>query len=312
MDISHIQTKLNPFGIKVLSRDKNKDLWKKVSNNEKFLAHYHSNSFLDYQKIYLKKNTVELSFIATKNDDPLFLFPLFFNSNQKKLFNFENFIKLPKISSNDNIKKEIINFLKDYNPLIFGAEGYDLKMLKKVQNCFTLNINLKNEIENIFSSFRKSYKSLIRKKYLDLKMKIKFKEIETHEWDEFHNLHKIVAGKSTRSSDTWNLQKKNILNGSGLLIYFTKEKKLISGSYFDVSKDDIKYSVSVTKDDYFHLNCNHKSIYEAIKFGKKNKKSNIYLGHLNENEQDIKVKNIFFFKKGFGCETTKNAIYKIL
>ena len=86
---------------------------------------------------------MELSFIATKNDDPLFLFPLFFNSNQKKLFNFENFIKLPKISSNDNIKKEIINFLKDYNPLIFGAEGYDLKMLKKVQNCFTLNINLK-------------------------------------------------------------------------------------------------------------------------------------------------------------------------
>jgi hypothetical protein len=205
----------------------------------------------------------------------------------------------------------ILSIFNKNNATFFNIYKNQENKFNIVGGCETLNINLNNTLDIIFSNFRKSYKSLIRKESSDIKMSIVYNEDCSKDWKEFRKLHISLAGKVTRTNETWNIQKENILNGKGLFIYFKKNEKLISGAFFDLTDKDIKYSVSLTHNDYFKYNCNHKIIYQAIKFGHKKKFANIYLGILRQGENNERLKNIFFFKKGFCSKSEINNIYKL-
>lgn len=311
MDVYFIQEKFKKNNIQILPRVDNLNLWEKTLNQLNCLDHYQSNSYLNYQNEYHKNTCQELSFVALKEDKPLFIFPLFYNFKDAYFHNFDELIKLPKTNAQDDITNIILSIF--YKKKAFFLNLYENQKEKfcKVGSCQTLNINLKNDIDKIFSEFRKSYKSLIRKELTDIKMTIVYKKDCSKEWEEFKKLHLFLAGKITRSDKSWNIQKENILNGKGLFIYFKKDDQLISGAFFDLTDQDIKYSVSLTHDDFLKNNCNHKSIYEAIKFGNEKKIQNLYLGSLKENEKNEKIKNIFFFKKGFCAKSEHNNIYRL-
>lgn len=314
MDHGFIQKKFNEKNLTTIFRKNNEELWEKSATELKSLEHYQSNSFLNYQNEYFKKNHNELSFIVFKNDKPLFLFPIFFNFEKNKLINFDEYLYLPKIEKKNNYKISdlLISLLEKVNAEIINPYDSKITKFKKISSFEILNINLESNFEKIFSNFRKSYKSLINKKLNDLKMQIIYKNECKEDWAEFRELHKLVAGRSTRSKETWNIQEQNIKNGNGLFINFKINNQLISGSFFDMTKKDMKYSLSVTHCDYFNYNCNHKAIAEAIKFGIKNNIQKIHLGNLRHKEKDKKLINIFFFKKGFGDKSNKVNIYKII
>ena len=211
--------------------------------------------------------------------------------------NFEEYLYLPKIHviNKDNIINLITTLLKN-KVAVINPYGNKINKFIKINTCHFLNINLENDLNNLYASFRKSYKNLINKKLTDIKMIIYHNEQCSRDWLEFKELHRLLAGKYTRSNETWKIQEENISNGNGLFICFKKNNQIISGSFFDIAAKDMKYSVSATHFDFFNNYCNHKSLYEAIKFGKKNIK-NIYLGSLKEDEKDKKLIDIFFFKK---------------
>ena len=314
MDHETIQKKFDKLDIKVFFREDNLLLWDKTLVKLNCFEHYQSNSYLNYQNKYLDKTCTELSFSAFKNNNPLFILPLFYNHKNDTFMNFEEYLFLPEInkSIDENIINLIIKLFKKKNIAIINPYKNKINKFIKINSCQFLNINLKNDINKIFSSFRKSYKNLINKKITDIKMNIYHKEKCSKDWLEFKELHKHVAGKVTRSSATWKIQEENIYNGNGLFICFKKNNQVISGSFFDLTKKDMKYSVSATHFDFFDNYCNHKSLYEAIKFGQKKNIKNIYLGNLKKNETDKKLINIFFFKKGF-CYKSKNTnIYSII
>ncbi len=311
MDAYFIQNKFKENNIQILPRIDNFYLWEKSQIELNCVDHYQSNSFLNYQNEYLKNTSNELSFIAIKNNRPLFIFPLFYNFKEIYFHNFDEFIKLPKIKSQDNIIELILSLFNKNNSSFFGTYEKEKKRFDIVGSCETLNINLNNSLNKIFSNFRKSYKSLIRKEFKDIKMTIAFNEDCSYDWEEFKKLHLYLSGKMTRTDKTWSLQKENILNGKGLFIYFKKDTQLISGAFFDLTNNDIKYSVSLTHSDYFKYNCNHKILYHAIKFGHEKKISNMYLGILRQGEENERLKNIFFFKKGFCQKSEINNIYKL-
>ena len=264
---------------------KNLNLWKKTLIELNCHDHYQSNSFLNYQNEYLKNTSKEISFIAFKNNKPLFIFPLFYNFKEIYFHNFDEFIKLPNIEINEKIEKIILSLFDKNNASFFGIYKNQQNKFYNVGSCETLNINLRNNLDIIFSNFRKSYKSLIRKKSSEINMSINFKNDCSNEWEEFKKLHLSLAGKATRTIKSWEIQKDNILKGKGLFIYFKKDGKLISGAFFDLTDKDIKYSVSLTDKNYFNYNCNHKILYQAIKFGHEKKISNMYLGTLKNNEK---------------------------
>ena len=311
MDACFIQNKFKKNNIQIIPRIDNFNLWEKSQKELNCFDHYQSNSFLNYQNEYLKNTSKELSFIAIKNNKPLFIFPIFYNFKEFYFHNFDEFLKLPKIKVHDNIIELILSLFDKNNASFFSTYKNQKKRFDIVGSCETLNINLNNNLEKIFSNFRKSYKSLIRKELKDIEMTIAHNEDSSHDWEEFKKLHLFLSGKKTRTDKTWNLQKENISNGKGLFIYFKKNRQLISGAYFDVTNHDIKYSVSVTHYDYVKYNCNHKILYHAIKFGNEKKISNIYLGILRQGEENERLKNIFFFKKGFCHKSEINNIYKL-
>ena len=119
-------------------------------------------------------------------------------------------------------------------------------------------------------------------------------------WDDFKNLHHKVSGKKTRSDRTWSLQYENLLSNNAIFLYVTDNNKIISGAYFDTSRDEANYSVSVS-DDYAKKNyINSLIIFEAIKILKKRKVLYLRLGQYeNQLNTDLKQININRFKLSF-------------
>ena len=89
MDIHFIQEKFKKNNIQILPRIDNFNLWEKTLNQFNCLDHYQSNSFLNYQNEYLKNTSNEISFIALKDNKPLFILPLFYNFKEIYFHNFE-------------------------------------------------------------------------------------------------------------------------------------------------------------------------------------------------------------------------------
>ena len=273
MDHETIQKIFDNLNIKIFFRKDNLNLWEKTSVKLDCLNHYQSNSYLNYQNKYLNKTCTELSFLALKNNNPLFLFPLFYNYKNNTFINFEEYLYLPKINvvNKDNIINLITTLLKKKNVAVINPYSNKKNKFIKINTCQFLNINLENDLNKLFASFRKSYKNLINKKLTDIKMNIYHNEECSKDWFEFKKLHRLLAGKLTRSNETWKIQEENIYNGNGLFISFKKNNQIISGSFFDITKKDMKYSVSATHFNFFNTYCNHKSLYEAVKFGQKKK-----------------------------------------
>ena len=229
MDVDIIQKKFENLNIKILSRENNPILWDRVLEKKDFLNVFESSSYLNYQNEYFKKNIRELSFIATKNEEPVFLFPLFYDEEKNFFFNYENnYLKIPDQNLDQDIKNIILNLFQGYNALFFNPKNYDLTKLKHQEICNTLNLNLEDDLNKIFSKFRKSYKSIIRKKDSALEQNIVYKKKILEEWKEFKDLHKKVSGKITRSDESWDIQRKNIMEGNGLFVFYKNNKLQLS------------------------------------------------------------------------------------
>lgn len=299
LSLQNIQKTFKKRNIEIISRINDLSLWNETNSILKFVPHYMSNSFLDFQNEYFKNTSEEFSFIALKHGKPIFNLPLFYNHSQNHAFNFEEYLQLPHMITCKGISDLILSLFKKSNVFFINPFKTSLYQFIKYEDYQTLNINLGDQLSLVSSNFRKSYKSLVKKKTPELEMKLIYKKKCFQEWSEFIDLHKFLAGKMTRSIKSWNLQHKNIYEGNGLFVFFKKKNKMVSGSFFDLAGDDIKYSVSCTHPDYLEYSCNHKSLYEAIKFGIEHKFSNLYLGGIKTHEKNEKLKNIFFFKKGF-------------
>ena len=89
-----------------------------------------------------------------------------------------------------------------------------------------LYVKLQNE--NIFSDYRKSYKSLINKGKKKWSIVI-YETINREQMDKFREFHTKVKGRATRSIDTWDAQIKAINKGQAFLISLHDENDDIRG-----------------------------------------------------------------------------------
>ena len=98
-----------------------------------------------------------------------------------------------------------------------------------------------------------------------------------------------------------------------VFIYSKFHKEFIAGCLFDFSKDDMKYSVSVTNPKFKEFYGNKKIISLAIKYAKSIKMKNFHLGILKKNETDVKKNKIHYFKKNFCRKINNNyGIYQYI
>lgn len=127
-----------------------------------------------------------------------------------------------------------------------------------------LFIDLNPPLAEIKSGFRKSYRPLVS-------LGAKLWQIEVLDrrddqvWDEFKNLHREVAGKVTRSDDSWRLQHEAVVYGDAFLVYLRDgAERMVGGGFFHSTRDEGVYAVAAYDRELFDKPLGHAVQYRAI------------------------------------------------
>jgi FemAB family protein len=127
-----------------------------------------------------------------------------------------------------------------------------------------LFIDLRQSMEEIKSGFRKSYKSLITSGLRHWTVGV-LDTADEAVWDRFHDLHVRVAGRKTRSDDTWAIHHRDIVERRGFLVYLSNGKGEMDGAgFFNCTRDEGLYAVAAYRRDLFDKPLGHIVQYRAI------------------------------------------------
>jgi FemAB family protein len=127
-----------------------------------------------------------------------------------------------------------------------------------------LCVDLTLSLEEIRLNFRKSYRPLITKGLSTWTVDI-LESARTPAFDEFRELHRQVAGRVTRSLETWDLQHRALEQGEAFLVTLRDAtQRLVGGGFFHVSRTDALYGVGVYDRELFEMPLGHVIQFKAI------------------------------------------------
>lgn len=125
-------------------------------------------------------------------------------------------------------------------------------------------VDLLPDMANIKAKFRKSYKSLITEGMRIWKVGV-LSEANPVLWESFRMLHQKVAGRATRSIETWDMQHQAIVSGQAFLVHLhNPEGEMVGGGYFAVTRDQGVYNVGAYDRTLFAQPVGHVVQYRAI------------------------------------------------
>ena len=141
-----------------------------------------------------------------------------------------------------------------------------------------LSVDLTLSLDQIRLNFRKSYRPLITKGLSTWKVDI-LESVRTPVFDEFRELHRQVAGRVTRSLETWDLQHGALERGEAFLVTLRDDAgRLVGGGYFHVSRTDGLYGVGVYDRELFEMPLGHVIQFKAIEHMKQKGLRWYYIG----------------------------------
>lgn len=147
-----------------------------------------------------------------------------------------------------------------------------------------LFIDLSPSMAEIKSRFRKSYKALITSGGKLWKVGMATAAAPDL-WNEFRLLHLAVAGRATRSEDSWRLQHDAIASGDAFFIYLRNEEgKMVGGGLFHTTSHEGLYAIGAYDRLLFDKPLGHVVQYHAI--------------------EEMKRRGIRWYKLGARCYTT--------
>lgn len=127
-----------------------------------------------------------------------------------------------------------------------------------------LFVDLLLDMAEIKAEFRKSYKSLVTEGLRTWRVGV-LSESNPSLWDNFRMLHHKVAGRVTRTIETWELQHQAIVAGQAFLVHLHNAAgELVGGGYFAVTRDEGVYNVGAYDRALFAQPLGHVVQYRAI------------------------------------------------
>jgi len=217
--------------------------------------------------------------------------------------------------------KKVEDFIKQiiekYNPR-FSITGADCTTSSSVMHEYLLSnfnssiklspvriIDLKLSESILKRSLRKSYSSLIN--WGVREMEIEIFDSKNITWEviiSFYELHIKVAGRKTRSIETWKEQYKAILSGNAFCITAKLNSELVSAVLFLCSDKHSYYWSSASRRDLFDKPISHCLIWQALLKAKEMGAVVLEIGTADipffDSCPSDKEKSIAYFKKGFG------------
>ncbi len=124
--------------------------------------------------------------------------------------------------------------------------------------------------------------------------------------EEYRELHRIDAGRVTRSKDSFDSQYKKLEDGNAILCGVRHKGKVIAYAYYEMFGDKAIYASAAADPEMTHLPLYHILMWSAMEYFQHNGVKWIDVGQpANPSAQfgyipDEKMKNIARFKRGFG------------
>lgn len=171
---------------------------------------------------------------------------------------------------------------------------------------YTRIADLSIEEKYLRSNIRKSYLSLINWGTKNLNISVHY--LDSCEWDnieKFRQLHKYVAGRQTRSLETWKRQYEAIRAGHAFCVTGEYENKLITAGFFGLGFNHCIYGVSASDRQLFDKPLFHALMWRAMQFAKAKKANYFETGFDYIDPESIALRSdkemkIALFKSGFG------------
>lgn len=198
---------------------------------------------------------------------------------------------------------------------VFMSSGYSIFSQCLLENgacvktiteeCF---VDLSMPLEHILAAMRRTNRYSIKKAQALWKSQIITKndgELVINEvFDDFRKLHMEVAGRETRSLDTWILQREALKKSDDFVIMlYDDSHKLVGASLYSTTGTAVTYSVAAYKRELFKQPVGHVSQWLAIKKAKALSKKWYYIGQRpysgdasKPTEKEIAIGH---FKEGF-------------
>ena len=163
-------------------------------------------------------------------------------------------------------------------------------------------VDLSESIDSIRRNLRRSYRSLITRGQRVIEFKyVNSRNPDSNLFAEFRNFHLQIAGRSTRSEQSWATQFEMVKAGvAELIMGIMKPYGLVTSALFIDFGNITHYAVSVNNRDLFKKPISHACVYEGIVRAKERGQEYFNLGSIPaRGTVSEKEYNIGQFKKGF-------------
>jgi hypothetical protein len=165
-------------------------------------------------------------------------------------------------------------------------------------------IDLQLEEDSLRRDIRKRYRTFINWGEKNLSITVHdHRNMIPEVIEEFRQLHLTVAGKETRSPETWRLQYRQIMENQAFVITGRLGEKLITAALFSCSPSYCYYGVGASMRDMFDKPLSHAILWRSILEAKR-RGCRLYemgdLADLYPRGYSDKEKSIADFKRGFG------------
>lgn len=186
----------------------------------------------------------------------------------------------------------------------YGREGFSSSLV------FESSIDLTRSEEDIFMCLRKSYKSLVNWGRKNLEIRV-YDQTNMNDavMEEFERFHIEVAGRRTRSHESWMLQAEAVRQGMGFVVYGFLEGKLVSATLILNGLSECYYGVCVNDRALMarKLPIGHYGLYLSILLAREKGMKVFHFGDVTEHP-DPKVNAIVMYKRGFNNELQYRAV----
>jgi len=290
------------------------------------LLSYYSPAYLAYYSQRFRDQGLrytDASFVLIRQNFPIFTFlgSIIYNDDGTLVLSY---FERPAVSFLSVLNSETVNLvfktldeiLPDVDAISYHCrpdsgylspvDSYFLERFRaSISHSLSRIINLRSPLDEIRSSFRKSYKPLVNKSISLFSPTIyDHTNIRLECVSLLRALHICASGYQTRSSTTWLMQYQAILADQAFLILSYLNGRAVSGAFFNSYMGHVYYAVSASDRNMFKLPLSHGIIYQAILYAKSRNFHSLELGQdftLTTNHHHCnKEFTISVFKRGFG------------
>jgi len=308
--------------------------WDSVLEDADLVPVKYTRFWMDYQRRYMEgrqKDIIEYCLILRYNGRPAAVWPVSvllseggnrlghlndriappltikgLSTREKRMLYERCWDILDVISSGFGVEKA--EFAHDYYGPDARVSEFQRYLCEKGAETHVLHglaVDLSLSREELSRSVRKSYRSLINegRRIFDYRS-YDADGFGDDVFREVRELHLRMAGRETRSRDSWREQENWVRGSNAMLNSVRKDGQLAGASLFPFTRDMAVYQIGVYDRELFDIPVAHVLIAEAVDYFKEKGLKTLFLG-LRHYEGDLclkagpKERNISYFKEGF-------------